>query len=65
MGLEVEPLAGGVGGDQDADRVLLRVGREGPLDLLALGRRRRAVVDGDPLAGPVGLAMAAVSCCWR
>ena len=27
VGLEVQALAGGVGGDQDADRVLLRVGR--------------------------------------
>ena len=27
---------------------------EGPLDLLAFGRRGRAVIDGDPLVGPVG-----------
>ena len=52
VGLEVQALAGGVGGDQDADRVLLRVGVEGPLDLLPLGLRRRAVVDRDPLARP-------------
>ena len=54
VSLEVQALAGSVGGDQDTDRLLLRIGREGPLDLLPLGSRRRAVVDGDPLAGPVG-----------
>src|SRR5208337_1755727 len=54
MSLEVQALAGSVGGDQDTDGVLLRVGREGPLDLLPLGLRRRAVVDGDARAGPVG-----------
>ena len=54
VGLEVQPLAGGVGGDQDPDRVLLGVRRKCPLDVLTLGRRCRAVVDGDPLAGPVG-----------
>src|SRR5208337_2402181 len=53
MSLEVQALAGSAGGDQDTDRLLLRVGREGPLDLLPPGLRRRAVVDGDPLAGPV------------
>ena len=39
VGLEVQALAGGVGGDQDAQRVLRRVGVERALDLLA--RRRR------------------------
>ena len=42
MRLEVQALAGRVGGDQDADGVELRVGVEGPLDLLALGLRASA-----------------------
>ena len=54
VGLEVEALAGGVGGDQDADRVFGRVAVERLLDLLALVGRRGAVVDRDPLLGPVG-----------
>ena len=54
VGLQVQAFAGRVGGDQDADRVLARVGVEGPLDLLAFRRRRGAVVDGDPLVGPLG-----------
>ena len=33
--LQVHTLARGVGGDEDAEGVLLRVGVEGPLDLLA------------------------------
>ena len=37
--LEVETLARGVGGDQDAQRVLGRVGVEAALDLLARARR--------------------------
>ena len=37
--LEVQALAGGVGGDQDAQRVLGRVGVEAALDLLAPRRR--------------------------
>ena len=37
--LEVEALAGGVGGEQDAQRVLRRVGVEAALDLLAPRRR--------------------------
>ena len=54
VGLEIEPLAGGVGGNQDAERVFPGVGRERALDLLALRGRRRAVIDGDPVGGPVG-----------
>jgi len=41
VGLEVQPLAGRVGGDEDADRVNLGIGVEGPLDLLPLGLGRR------------------------
>ena len=52
VGLEVQALAGGVGGDEDAHRVLPRIGGEGTLDLLALGGRRRPVVDGDPRRWP-------------
>ena len=37
VGLEVQALARGVGGDQDAQRVLRRVGVEAPLDLLRAG----------------------------
>ena len=33
--LEVQALPGGVGGDEDAQRILGRVGVEPPLDLLA------------------------------
>src|SRR5439155_3228489 len=54
MALEVEPLAGCVGRDQDADRMLPRVGGEGALDLLALSRRRRPVIDGDPFRRAIG-----------
>jgi hypothetical protein len=53
VSLEVEALAGCVGGDQDTERILLRVRREGSLDFLALGRRGRPVIDGDSLASPV------------
>jgi hypothetical protein len=52
--LQVDALAGGVGGQQDAERVLARVGVERSLDLLALGLRRRAVVDRDAVLGTVG-----------
>ena len=54
MGLEVESLARGVGRDEDPDGMLLRVGVEGALDLLALGLGRRAVVDADSPSGAVG-----------
>ena len=54
MGLQVQTLTGGVGGNQDAHRVLMRGQVEGALDGLALLRRGRAVEDGDALLGAVG-----------
>ena len=54
VGLEVQALAGRVGGDQDAERMLGRVGVEGELDGLPLVMRRRAVEDRDPVVGAVG-----------
>ena len=54
VGLEVQPLAGGVGGDEDAQRVARGVGVEAALDLLAL-RPHGLPVDGlDTLLGEVG-----------
>ena len=54
VGLEVQALAGGVGGEQDAQRVLGRVGVEAALDLLAPGAAREAVDHLDALVGAVG-----------
>ncbi len=54
MGLEVQALAGGVGGEQDAQRVFRRVGVEAALDLLAPGAARQAVDHLDALVGAVG-----------
>ena len=52
--LEVQALAGGVGGEQDAQRVLGRVGVEAALDLLAPAPAGEAVDDLDALVGAVG-----------
>ena len=52
--LEVQALARGVGGEEDAQRVLRRVGVEAALDLLAPRAAREAVDDLDALVGPVG-----------
>src|SRR5688572_6073755 len=45
---------GRVGGEEDAQRLLRRVGIEGPLDLLAPLLRRRPGVDGDAVVALVG-----------
>ena len=55
VALQVQPLAGGVGGDQDAERMVFRLGVEGVLDVLADRWRGRAGEDRDPFAGPVGV----------
>src|SRR5208337_4145066 len=55
VGLEVQALPRGIGGDQDTDRMLPGIRGEGTLDLLAFGWRGGPVVDGDPLTGPVGI----------
>ena len=52
--LEVQALAGGVGGEQDAQRVLRGVGVEPALDLLAPGAAREAVDHLDALVGAIG-----------
>ena len=52
--LEVQALAGGVGGEQDAQRVLRGVGVEPALDLLAPRAAREAVDHLDALVGAVG-----------
>jgi hypothetical protein len=54
VGLEVDALAGGVGGDQDAHRVLVGIGVEGVLDLLAGLVAHAAVEHEDALVGAVG-----------
>ena len=54
VGLEVQALAGRVGGDQDAEGMLARVGVEGELDGFPLVMRRRTVEDRDPVVGAVG-----------
>src|SRR5439155_1465373 len=54
VGLQVDPFPGGVRRQQDAQRVLARVGVERPLDLLASGWWCRTVVDLDALLGAVG-----------
>ena len=52
--LEVQPLAGGVGGEEDAQRIARRVGVEAALDLPAL-RSHGLPVDGlDTFLGEVG-----------
>ena len=52
--LQVDALAGRVGGDEDPQRVLLRVAVEGALDLLAVLVADPAVELADPRLGPVG-----------
>ena len=52
--LEVQSLAGRVGGQQDAERIGGRVGDETPLDLLAAGAAREPVDHRDALARAVG-----------
>ena len=54
MRLEVEALARGVGGHQDAQRVARRVGVEAALQLLAVGAGGLAVHRGDPFLGQLG-----------
>ena len=53
MRLEVETFAGGIGGDEDTDGMLLRIGIECLLDLFSFSDRRRAVIDLDPLIGAI------------
>ena len=55
VGLEVQPLAGGVGGEQDAERVLGGRGVEPALDLAAAGAGDEAVNRIDALFGAVGV----------
>ena len=54
LGLQVQPFAGGVGGDQNPQRMVARIGVEGALDRFAFLGRGRAVIDGDAFAGAVG-----------
>ena len=54
VGLEVQALAGGVGGEQDAQRVDGGVGVEPALGLLAAGTLGQPVDDLDALVGAVG-----------
>jgi hypothetical protein len=51
MRLEVQTLAGRVGGEQDAQRILRRVGVEPALDFLSPSAAREAVDDLDALLG--------------
>src|SRR5207249_2403108 len=52
--LEVQALAGGVGGKQDAERILRGIGVEAALDLAAPDAAREAVDHLDALVGTVG-----------
>ena len=54
MGLEIKSLARGVGGHQNAQRVLGRRLVESTLDRLALVWWRGAVKDLDPVFGQIG-----------
>src|SRR4051812_4832696 len=54
MRLEIQALAGSVGGDKDAHRMLVRRQVEGTFDRVALFRRRRSVEDLDALLVEVG-----------
>src|SRR5579871_1400134 len=54
-GLQIDALARRVGADQDADRLLVRVGVERALDLLPTIRRRGSSEDPDAIVGAVGL----------
>ena len=53
MGLQVEALARRIGGDQNPQRMLLRICIKGFFDGLALRGRGRAVIDRDALLGSV------------
>ena len=53
MRLEVKPLTGGVGGQQDAQRVASRIGVEPPLDLLAVRATGEAVDHRNPRVSTV------------
>ena len=52
--LKVQPLAGGVCGEQNAQRVFSRVGVKSALDLLAIGALREAVDHLNALFGAIG-----------
>ena len=54
VGLEVQSLPGGIGGEQDAERIFCRRGVEAPLDLAAAGAGDEAVNRLDPLGGALG-----------
>jgi hypothetical protein len=51
MGLEVDPLPRGVGAQQDPHRLLVRVGIESTLHILAAVRSRSAREDQNALVG--------------
>lgn len=53
--LEVETFARGIGSDKDADGMLVGVGVEGPLDILAFVVGRGATVDRDAVESKVGI----------
>src|SRR5262249_2021895 len=49
VGLEIEPFASGVGGDQDAEWIVGGIGVESTLDLMSTGAARQAINDRDAL----------------
>ena len=53
MRLEVEAFAGRVGGEQDTQRILRRIGVEPALDLLTALAARQPVDDRNAIFGPV------------
>jgi hypothetical protein len=63
--LEVDALAGGVGGDEDPQRVPSRVGVEGALDLLARSSAMPPVNVANRSWARSVSSMAALSCCSR
>jgi len=56
--LQVDAFAGGIGADQDAQRLLCRVGVEGLLDRLAAVAAGRTRKDANALDQPVGAGQA-------
>jgi hypothetical protein len=52
---EVQPLAGGIGREEDTEGILRGIGVEAALDLLAPGARGQAIDHLDPLLGAVCL----------
>lgn len=64
MPLEVQAFARGVGSDQDAERMVVGRGVEGPLDVLSTVGRGRTAEDCDPILGTLcmhdGLAQQAL-----